>query len=240
VTNNDVLRRIRYTFDLRDQKVIDIFALTQVTVTKEQVKSWLLKDEDAEMVALADDELSSFLNGFIIEKRGKREGEQPKPEKVITKNLILMKLKIALNLQADDIIDLFKANDFIVSKGELSAFFRKPEHKNYRQCKGQFLRNFLKGVQNKYCVAPAPKAAGTYKKAPNKDQTNKAQGGYQGDTKGHQKGKTYSGDKPAYKKKSKPAAKTIYVNPNATAKPEKDNSERKVLKLKPSDIYKDA
>jgi len=37
-----------------------------------------------------------------------------------------------------------------MSKHELSAFFRKREHKHYRECKDQVLRNFLKGVQLKY------------------------------------------------------------------------------------------
>jgi uncharacterized protein YehS (DUF1456 family) len=125
VTNNDVLRRIRYAFDLRDQQVINIFALSQVTVTLSQVKNWLRKDDDQQIEVLEDHQLSSFLNGFIIEKRGKRDGDLPKPEKVLTKNLILMKLKIALNLQADDIIAMFKANGLVVGKSELSAFFSK-------------------------------------------------------------------------------------------------------------------
>ena len=243
MSNNDVLRRIRYTFDFRDQTVIDIFAFVNVTVTLSQVKNWLRKDDDAEMVELADEELSSFLNGFIIERRGKRDGDLPKQDKTLTKNLILMKLKIALSLQADDIIAMFKANDFIVGKAELSAFFRKPDHKNYRLCKAQFLRNFLQGVQDKYRAAPAPKSTSTYKKSENKAPVEKEQTHKQRDSKpSNNKGKSYSGDKPAWKKKAKPAAKTIYVNPNATTKAKSDNdkSERKVLKLKPSDIYKDA
>jgi hypothetical protein len=34
-----------------------------------------------------------------------------------------------------------------ISKHELSAFFRKPGHKHYRECKNQMLHNFLKGLQ---------------------------------------------------------------------------------------------
>ena len=45
---------------------------------------------------------------------------------------------------------LIKQADFSLSKHELSAFFRKPEHKHYRKCKDQVLRYFLKGVQLKY------------------------------------------------------------------------------------------
>jgi len=37
-----------------------------------------------------------------------------------------------------------------ISKHELSAFFRKPGHKHYRDCKDQILRNFINGVQLKY------------------------------------------------------------------------------------------
>ncbi|HEY5775804.1 MAG TPA: DUF1456 family protein, partial [Xanthomonadales bacterium] len=65
-------------------------------------------------------------------------------------NIILRKLKIALNLQADDVQALIRQADFSLSKHELSAFFRKPEHKHYRECKDQVLRYFLKGVQAKY------------------------------------------------------------------------------------------
>jgi len=37
-----------------------------------------------------------------------------------------------------------------VSKSELSAFFRRPDHKHFRKCQDQILRNFLKGLQLKY------------------------------------------------------------------------------------------
>jgi uncharacterized protein YehS (DUF1456 family) len=55
-----------------------------------------------------------------------------------------------LSLQADDVLELVNRDDFRISKHELSAFFRKPGHKHYRECKDQVLRNFLKGIQLKY------------------------------------------------------------------------------------------
>jgi len=39
--------------------------------------------------------------------------------------------------------------DMHISKHELSAIFRKPGQKQYRECKDQFLRNFLYGLQFK-------------------------------------------------------------------------------------------
>jgi len=61
-----------------------------------------------------------------------------------------MKLKIALNLKAEDVLEIMELAGFLMSKHELSAFFRKPGHKHYRECKDQILRNFLKGMQLKY------------------------------------------------------------------------------------------
>ena len=61
-----------------------------------------------------------------------------------------MKLKIALNLKADDVIKILALADVKISKHELSAFFRRPDNRHYRECKNQILRNFLKGLQLKY------------------------------------------------------------------------------------------
>ena len=64
--------------------------------------------------------------------------------------MILRKLKIALDLKTDDILDLFALIDVKLSKHELSAFFRNPNHKSYRPCMDQYLRNFLTALQTKY------------------------------------------------------------------------------------------
>ena len=150
MTNNDILRRIRYTFDISDSKMIAIFALADLKVTREQTSNWLKKEEDEAYQVLSDVQLATFLNGFINDKRGKKEGPQHEPEKRLTNNIIFMKLKIALNLQAEDVLKIMAMAGFQMSKHELSAFFRKANHKHYRECKDQILRNFLKGMQLKY------------------------------------------------------------------------------------------
>ena len=68
----------------------------------------------------------------------------------MTNNIIFMKLKIALNLKAEDVLEIMDLADLSISKHELSAFFRRPGHKHYRECKNQILRNFLRGMQLKY------------------------------------------------------------------------------------------
>ena len=150
MTNNDILRRIRYTFDFNDSKMIALFGLADLQVTREEVSDWLKKDDDPAYQNCSDTKLAIFLNGLINDKRGKKEGPQPDPEKHLTNNTIFMKLKIALNLKAEDVIDIMDLANLRISKHELSAFFRRPGHKHYRECKDQILRNFLKGMQLKY------------------------------------------------------------------------------------------
>lgn len=89
------------------------------------------------------------MNGLINKKRGKREGEQPVAEKVLNNNIILRKLKIALDYKDEQILEIMELAGFPLGKHELSAFFRKPGHNNYRECQAQVLRNFLKGLQVK-------------------------------------------------------------------------------------------
>jgi len=150
VTNNDILRRLRYAFDFDDKKMIALFAAADLKVTREQISNWLKKEEDPAYEACHDKLFATFLNGFINDKRGKKEGPQAEPEKRLNNNIILRKLKIALNLKDDDMLAVMALAPFKMSKPELSALFRKPDHKHYRQCQDQILRNFLKGLQAKY------------------------------------------------------------------------------------------
>ena len=70
----------------------------------------------------------------------------PTVEKRINNNLVLKKLRIAFELRDEDMHQAFADAGMPVGKPELSAFFRQPEHRNYRACGDQLLRNFLKGL----------------------------------------------------------------------------------------------
>jgi hypothetical protein len=78
MTNNDILRRIRFIFDYSDSKMIAIFGLTEHLVNREQISARLKKDDDPAFQKCND---TNLLNGLIIDKRGKKEGPKPKPEK---------------------------------------------------------------------------------------------------------------------------------------------------------------
>ncbi|MCF7821390.1 MAG: DUF1456 family protein [Mariprofundaceae bacterium] len=160
MTNNDILRRIRYAFDFDDSKMIVLFGAADLDVTREQVSAWLKKDDDPALVELGHSELATFLNGLINDKRGRREGLQPKPEKHLNNNIVFRKLRIALNLKDDEIIEIITLAGRRLGKAELSAFFRKPDHKHYRACLDQVLRNFLTGISLKQRADKQPEPPG--------------------------------------------------------------------------------
>jgi uncharacterized protein YehS (DUF1456 family) len=150
VTNNDIFRRIRFIFDFNDATMINIFGLSETKVTREEVSDWLKQDDKPDFKELSDLLLATFLNGLIIKNRGKKEGPQPVAETRINNNIIFRKLKIALDYKEENILEAMQLAGFPISKHELSALFRNADHKNYRACQTQILRNFLKGLQIKW------------------------------------------------------------------------------------------
>ena len=65
MTNNDILRRVRYIFDYNDEKMIAIFASADCTVTRTQISDWMKADDNPEYKSLSDELLATYLNGLI-------------------------------------------------------------------------------------------------------------------------------------------------------------------------------
>jgi len=149
MTNNDIIRRVRYIYDLNDDKMMKAFALGGYPATRAEISDWLKKDDHADFVSIYDQRLANFLNGFITMRRGKKDGVEMVAEKRLDNNQILRKLKIALNFKDTDILEVLDLAGIKFSKHELSAFFRKKGQRQYRQCKDQFLRKFLIGLRIK-------------------------------------------------------------------------------------------
>nr|WP_275665985.1 MULTISPECIES: DUF1456 family protein [unclassified Vibrio] len=141
------MRRIQHALNLKNAQIIKAIEQADVTVAHDQVINWLKADNDKSCSKMKDKELAVFLNGLINLKRGKKEGAQPKPEVALTNNMIFMKLRIALNMKAEDVLDVLEVVGISLSKYEIGAYFRKPENKNYKVCEDQLLCDFLNGVQ---------------------------------------------------------------------------------------------
>ena len=64
----------------------------------------------------------------------------------MSNNDVMKKLRVALQLRDDDIVEILKLVNFNVTKTELGAFFRAEDHPNFKPCGDQVLRNFLNGL----------------------------------------------------------------------------------------------
>ncbi|MBG9978564.1 MULTISPECIES: DUF1456 family protein [Ruoffia] len=160
MNNNDRLTRLRYALDIKDSDMVTIFSMGGVTLTQEDVVQLLKKlpkedptQENQFVQTLTDQELERFLNGLIISQRGKKEGAgEPRlelnPENA--NNILLKKVKIALSLTTDDILDILATAGVEISNSELSAVLRKEGHRNYKPCGDRYIRNFLKGLSFEY------------------------------------------------------------------------------------------
>ncbi|WP_433747943.1 DUF1456 family protein [Falsibacillus pallidus] len=168
MNNNDILIRLRYALDIKNTDMMEIFKLGGVEVTREELAELLTKTPDRERDneselgeesnECSDFMLETFLNGLIIFKRGKQEpkpGQPAKPPMTIknhssVNNVMLKKVKIALALTSEDVMDILESTGVIIRKSELSAFFRKEGHFNYVECGDKYARNFLKGLALRY------------------------------------------------------------------------------------------
>ena len=172
MSNNDILKRVRYAMDIKDIDMVEIFKLGGMEVTKEEVVDMLTKikkspQHEAETADVVEDDyvltcdmmmLESFLNGFITLKRGKQDPKLGQPagqamplqSNESANNLLLKKMKIALSLTSEDVLDILDSVGVKVTKGELGALLRKKGHKNYKECGDRYARNFVKGLAVKY------------------------------------------------------------------------------------------
>ncbi|MBI5739995.1 MAG: DUF1456 family protein [Nitrospirae bacterium] len=153
MTNNDILRRLRYALDINDSTMIGIFKLAGHELDQAALTALLKKEFDEGYVECDDKVMGSFLDGLIIHKRGRKETAPDQPKKQdspLTNNAILKKLRIALELKEDDMIAVLNLAGVDISGHELNALFRKAGHRNYKECGDQFLRNFLKGLTVRY------------------------------------------------------------------------------------------
>lgn len=148
MTNNDILRALRYALDISDSKLLACFASQGVVLPPAQLMAVLKHEDEPGFQPLSDAHFGSFLDGFIEQRRGKRESgsEGPALALAMNNNRVLRALKIALSLKDVDVIAVMELSGLPVSKSEVSALFRREGHPNFQPCGDQFLRNFLRGL----------------------------------------------------------------------------------------------
>jgi uncharacterized protein YehS (DUF1456 family) len=149
MTNNYILRNVRYALNLKDSEMLEIFRISQQEIDSVTLDAFLKKEDEQGHIVCSDKLMGLFLDGLIVMRRGRIEGQSDRATNTVTSmtnNAILKKIRIALELKEEDMLNIFELGTVDISGPELTALFRKPGHKHYKECGDQFLRYFLKGL----------------------------------------------------------------------------------------------
>jgi len=166
MNNNDMLIELKKALNINNSEMVEIFKQGGIELSEEDVEKMLIvskesyynesdnHDEIEEIIKCKNSTLESFLNGFIIFKRGERDskpGQLEIPSLSINgnkniNNILLKKLKIAHSLSSQDMLDIFEISGDKITKDELSNLFRKEGHKHYKKCDDKHAMNFLQGL----------------------------------------------------------------------------------------------
>ena len=152
--NAKILMKISEALDFEAVDLVRIFKLDKIEISEAEAELLLLGENKK---PLKYEDLESFLNGLIVMFRGEKplkagqEKRQPtlvEDDKSIN-NVVLKKMKIALSLNSEDMLDLFKSVQVEISKDKLTTLFRKESHKNYKYCRDIYVIGFLKAVSER-------------------------------------------------------------------------------------------
>ena len=149
MTNNYILRNVQYALNLKASEMLEIFRISRQEIDSVILDALLKMEDERGYIVCSDKLMGLFLDGLIVMRRGRIEGQPDRVTNMVTpmtNNDILKKIRIAMELKEEDMLNIFKLGTVNISGPELTALFRKPGHKHYKECGDQFLRYFLKGL----------------------------------------------------------------------------------------------
>ncbi len=150
---NDILYKIQKALNLSQEEMLEAYKLAQFKMDTARLDSLLKRRQDKGSKLCTYEELGLFLDGLVILKRGPSSKKSNDEETVeLTNNLILKKLRIALELKEAETEIIFSLGEAELSKQQLSSLFRKEDHKNFKECSDELLMAFLDGLDEFYFV----------------------------------------------------------------------------------------
>lgn len=153
IKTNEVLYRIQKALSLTTEDILQAYLLEDYKMDASHLEALLKRHQDKEFVQASYEELGIFLDGLVSLKRGSSPKKTNEDEAVeLTNNLILKKLRIALELKEAETEIIFGLADVKLSKQQLSSLFRKEGHKNFKPCSDELLMAFLEGLDEFYYV----------------------------------------------------------------------------------------
>ena len=148
---NDILYKIQKALSLENKTIIEAYALVEYEMSEERLQNILKKHQDKGYEDATYEELGLFLDGLIILKRGISSKVNDEDEVVeLTNNLILKKIRVAMELKEVELIILFALAEVNITKRQIGSLFRKEGSKNFKVCSDELLMAFLDGLEEFY------------------------------------------------------------------------------------------
>jgi len=153
INTNEILYRIQKALNLTTEEMVEAYKLEEFEMEASHLESLLKRSQDDGFRVASYEELGIFLDGLVTLKRGPSPKKANADEAVeLTNNLILKKLRIALELKEPETEIIFGLADVELSKQQLASLFRKEGHKNFKECSDELLMAFLDGLDEFYYV----------------------------------------------------------------------------------------
>ncbi len=150
---NEILYRTKKALSLSQKDILEAYKLVDYKMEASHLDSLLKCHQDEGSKLCSFEELGLFLDGLVTLKRGPNPKKSNNDEVVeLTNNLILKKLRIALELKEAETEIIFSLGEARLSKQQLASLFRKEGHKNFKECSDELLMAFLEGLGEFYFV----------------------------------------------------------------------------------------
>ena len=151
MNTNDILYKITKALSLSQDDILEIYKLEKYPMTQQRLDSLLKRKYDKDFELCSYEELGVFLDGLITYKRGQSPNKTSDDEAVeLNNNLILKKLRVALELKEFEVDLILKLVDVELTKQQIKSLFRNPVHKNFKLCPDELLMVFLDGLDEFY------------------------------------------------------------------------------------------
>jgi len=152
---NNILSSIKDALALTYRDIEEIYKLENFEISPKRIKEIFSPKGTKKYKKATYEELGVFLDGLITKRRGKKEEQDSKAEEIILdNNLILKKLKIALNLDEYELSMIFELGDKKLSKSAIKDILRNPSNPKFRELSDKELNAFLKGLVEFYYEVP--------------------------------------------------------------------------------------
>ncbi len=154
INTNEILYRIQKALNLTTEEMIATYKLEAYEMKPSHLEALLKRRNDKDFMLCSYEELGVFLDGLVTLKRGPSPKKNSDEVVELTNNLILKKLRIALELKEAETEIIFGLGDVELSKQQMASLFRKEGHKNFKVCSDELLMAFIEGLDEFYYVGP--------------------------------------------------------------------------------------